>query len=75
MSRGAGLLPWSAPCCTEMFQQQPRVDKPNTGPREGLLHFWYILAAIVGESEVRIFSCLQFGTSPLEATESYTLAL
>ena len=30
-----GPLPQSLPCCTAMFLQQPRMDKPNTGGREG----------------------------------------
>ncbi len=29
-------LPLSLPCCTAMFLQKPRVDKPNTGSKEGL---------------------------------------
>ncbi len=45
---GVGPLPQSPPYCTAIFLQKPRVDKPNTGCKEGLLRFYTSFTATVG---------------------------
>lgn len=40
---GAGPCRRSQPCCTAMFLQELRTDKPNIGPRVDLSHFYITL--------------------------------
>ena len=37
-----GPLPRSTQCCTTMFLQQPRMDKPDTGSRESFSRFSHV---------------------------------
>lgn len=58
------------PCCTAMFVQQLRMDKPSTGFREGLSRL-----PLEGKVRRAVFSWLQSATLPLDATKFHTLDL
>ena len=78
----AGPLPWKPPRWTTMFLLWPRqtkLDKPNTGSRQGLswvlLTLWFLLHARKGRVRWVVCSWLQSVTSLPDTTKSYTRVL